>query len=112
MFVLRNTIRTMVKPFSFIIALSLLCLAACTTNETPQKKNAIPSQVYFDYKVRGQETDTNVSVYLLYRMNGPGGNTIKLSDPARVELDGEPLPVDSAKLAGAFYDVELPAKSF
>jgi len=112
MFVSGNTIHTMVKPFSIIIALSLLCFAACTTNETSPKKNVIPSQIYFDYKIRGQETDTNVSVYLLYRMNGPGGNTIKLSDPAKVELDGETLAVDSAKLAGAFYDVEIPAKGF
>jgi hypothetical protein len=102
----------MVKPFSFIIALSLLCFAACTNNETQQKKDLIPSQIYFDYKIRGQETDSSVSVYLLYRKNGPGGNTIKLSDPAKVELDGERMAVDSAKLAGAFYDVEIPAKGF
>jgi hypothetical protein len=112
MFVPGNTIRTMVKPFSFIIALSLFCFVACTSNETPQKKNVTPSSIFFDYKIRGQENDSNVAVYLLYRMNGPGGNTIKLSDPANVQLDEDTIAVDSAKLAGAFYDVEEPAKSF
>jgi hypothetical protein len=112
MFVPGNTIRTMAKPFSFIIALSLFCFVACTSNETPQKKNVSLSSIFFDYKIRAQENDSNVSVYLLYRINGPGGNTIKLSDPANVQLDGDTIAVDSAKLTGAFYDVEEPAKSF
>ena len=100
------------KPFSIIISLSLFCFIACTDTETPHQKNAKPAEVYFDYKIRGQENDSNVSVYLLYRANGPSGNAIKLSDPAKVELDGETIAVDSAKLAGAFYDIEMPAKSF
>jgi len=102
----------MVKPFSFIIALSLFCFVACTNIETPRKKNATPPSIFFDYKIRAQENDSNVSVYLLYRINGPGGNTIKLSDPANVQLDGDTIAVDSAKLTGAFYDVEKPAQSF
>jgi hypothetical protein len=48
----------------------------------------------------------------LYRLNGPNGNAIRLSEPAKVELDGEMLSADSAKLAGAFYDVEKDASSF
>jgi hypothetical protein len=112
MFAAGNTIRTMVKPFSFILVLSIFSFAACRNNETARKKNVTPSDIYFDYKIRGQENDSNVSAYLLYRVHGPGGNTITLRDPAKVELDGEPIAVDSAKLAGAFYDVEMPANNF
>src|SRR5262245_10458647 len=112
MFAAPNTIRAMVKPFSLIIALTLFCFAACINNETPREKSVTPSEIYFDYKIRGQENDSNVSVYLLYRMHGPSGNTIKLSDPAKVELDGQTVAVDSARLAGSFYDTEKYADSF
>jgi hypothetical protein len=35
-----------------------------------------------------------------------------LKDPARVELDGEIIPVDSARLTGAYYEIQKPAESF
>jgi hypothetical protein len=102
----------MVKPFSFIIVLSSISLVACINNETPRKKSATSSEIYFDYKIRGQENDSNVSVYLLYRIGGPNGKAIPLSSSANVQLDGETIAVDSARLAGAFYDAEKAAKSF
>ena len=102
----------MVKPFPFIFLLFIFSYVSCTNNETPRQSKEKPSRIYLDYKIRGQENDSTVSVYLLYRLGGPSGNTLRLIDPAKVELDGDTLTVDSAKLAGAFYDVEKDAKSF
>lgn len=112
-FVSQNTISFMAKPFSFYIILFLVfAFIACTDNETARKKNVNPAEIFFDYKIRSQENDSTVSVYLLYRMGGPNGNAIKLTDPAKVELDGETIPFDSARVAGAYYDIERPADGF
>ena len=40
-----------------------------------------------------------------YRIGGPNGTTLILDEPSKVELDGEKLPLDSAKLTGAYYEV-------
>lgn len=112
MFAAKNTITSIVKPFPFIFLLLIFSYVSCTNSETSSQRNEMPSGIYFDYKIRGQENDSSVSIYLLYRRGGPNGNTIKLSDPAKVELDGDPLAVDSAKLAGVFYDIEKPANTF
>jgi hypothetical protein len=112
MFAKKNTITSMVKPFPFIFLVCILSFISCRNLEAPDKKHEKPNGIFFDYKIRSQENDSTVSVYLLYRLGGPNGNTLKLTDPAKVAFDGETLPVDSAKLAGAFYDVEKPAASF
>lgn len=70
------------------------------------------SEIYFDYKIRGQENDSTISVYLLYRMGGPNGIALFLDTPATVQLDNEPIPVDSAKLTGAYYEIRKPATGF
>jgi len=112
MFAPKNTITSIVKPFPSIFLLCILSYISCTNNETLREKKEKPNGIYFDYKIRGQENDSVVSVYLLYRLGGPNGNTLRLTDPAKVEFDGDTLSVDSAKLAGAFYDAEKPANDF
>jgi hypothetical protein len=110
--VANNTIRFIVKPFTFIVSCSLLFYTACISDDTPARKNVNPDELYFDYKIRGEEKDSNITVYIRYRMGGPNGTTLALSEPAKVQLDGEIITVDSAKLAGAFYDIQKPSKSF
>jgi hypothetical protein len=101
-----------VKSFTSLV-LSLVFLSiACTNNDTNGKKNVNPDEIYFDYKIRGDEKDSTVTVYIRYRMGGPNGTTLALNEPAKVQLDGEIISVDSAKLAGAFYDIQKPSKSF
>src|SRR5438034_519593 len=111
-FALVNAITSIVKPLPLIFLLSIFSYISCTDSETARNKNVNPAEIYFDYKIRGQENDSTVSVYLLYRMGGPNGNPIRLSDPAKVELDSETIKVDSAKLAGAYYDIEKNALDF
>jgi len=98
-----------------IILISLFTissLTACRDNERSNSKDVNPDAIFFDYKIRGEEKDSNVTVYIRYRMGGPTGTTIALNEPAKVQLDGEIITVDSAKLAGAFYDIQKPSKSF
>jgi hypothetical protein len=90
----------------------LVFVSACTNNTTGNKKDIDPDAVFFDYLIRGDEEDSNVTLYLQFRIGGPNGYALNLKDPARVELDGEIIQVDSAKLTGAYYEIQKPAGSF
>lgn len=90
----------------------LMSLSACTNNEAGNSKNINPDAIFFDYKIRGEEKDSDVTVYIQYRMGGPNGTTLVLNDPAKVELDGETIPVDSALLTGAYYESRNPSSGF
>jgi hypothetical protein len=104
-----STIIIMIRLlFSFIFFFILL---ACN-NEARYKKGAPITSIFFDYKIRGEEKDSNITVYIQYRNGGPNGSTLVLNEPAQVELDGEVVPVDSARLTGAFYEIQKPSADF
>lgn len=96
----------------FIYTIYLYTLSSCTSNEIGNSKDVNPDAVYFDYRIYGDEKDENMTIYLQYRMGGKNGTTLVLNEPARVQLDGEELKVDSAKLSGAFYETEKATRSF
>jgi hypothetical protein len=100
------------KPAHLFISMLIFTLISCTNNETGNAKNVNPDAIFFDYKIRGEEKDSNVTVYLQYRMGGPNGTPLLLNELAKVQLDGEIIPADSAKLAGAFYDIQKTANGF
>src|SRR6266508_529111 len=99
----------MIRLIILISLLTISSLIACTSNEIGNSKDVNPDAVFFDYKIRGEEKDSNITVYIQYRMGGSNGTTLVLNEPAKVQLDGEIIPVDSAKLAGAFYDIQIPS---
>ena len=111
LFVARNTITFVVKAFSFIYLLPIFFFS-CTSNEIGNSKDVNPERIYFDYKVRGDERDTSVTLYLQYRMGGPNGTTLVVDPPAKVQLDSEIIPVDSARLSGAYYEIQKRSQSF
>ena len=90
----------------------LVFVSACTNNTIGDKKSVDPDAVFFDYIIRGDEDDSNVTLYLQFRIGGPNGYTLTLKDPAKVELDGEIIAVDSARLTGAYYEIQKPAETF
>jgi hypothetical protein len=90
----------------------LVFVLACTDNTTGNKKNIDPDAIFFDYVIRGDEDDSNVTSYLQFRIGGPNGYALTLKDPAKVELDGEIIAVDSARLTGTYYEIQKPAETF
>jgi hypothetical protein len=111
LFVARNTITLDVKALPFIFLLSIFSYS-CTSNEIGNSKDVNPESIYFDYKIRGEERDSSVTLYLQYRMGGPNGTTLVVETPAKVQLDSETIPVDSARLTGAYYEIQKPSQSF
>lgn len=82
------------------------------SNEIRNSKDVKPDAVFFDYSIRAEEGKDEVIVKLQYRMGGPNGTTLILDEPSKVEFDGEKLPLDSAKLTGAYYEVLKSLPSF
>jgi len=91
---------------------SLVFLFSCTNNEIGNSKDVNPEAVFFDYEVWAEESKEDVTVNLQYRMGGKNGTTLVLDEPSKVILDGEQLKVDSAKVTGAYYEVQRPLISF
>ena len=91
---------------------SLVFLFSCTSNEIGNIKDVNPDAVFFDYEVWAEEGKEDVTVNLQYRMGGENGTTLVLDEPSKVMLDGEKLKVDSAKVTGAYYEVQKPFASF
>ena len=103
------------RTYSFNSALTLtlvLFLFSCTSNEIGNSKDVNPDAVFFDYEVWAEEGKEDVTVNLQYRMGGKNGTTLILDEPSKVILDGEQLKVDSAKVTGAYYEVQKPLSSF
>jgi predicted small secreted protein len=91
---------------------AVFLLASCNNTEIGESKDVNPEAVYLDYNIAGEEGDEDVTCKFQFRMGGPEGTTLVLNNPAKIELDGEPLMVDSSKLGGAYYEIQKPLASF
>jgi hypothetical protein len=89
-----------------IILLSFL-FVSCNSNEIGSSNDVNPERLYFDYQVSGEEEDSVVTILLQYRFGGPHGKTLVLDEPAKVEIDGMPVPVDSSRMTGGFYELQV-----
>lgn len=97
---------------SILILTSTLILVDCTSNEIGNSKDVNPDAVFFDYEVWSEEGREDVTINLQYRMGGKNGTTLVLDEPSKVAFDGEELTVDSAKVTGAYYEIQRPLSSF
>jgi len=97
---------------SVLVTSSTLLLFSCTSNEIGNSKDVNPDAIYFDYKVSAEENNPDVTVNVQYRMGGKNGTTLVLDEPSKTLLDNEPLILDSAKLMGAYYELQKPIAGF
>lgn len=100
------------KEFLAIEVCFAIFLAGCTSNEIGYSKEVSPDAIYFDYSIWGDEESGNITAKFQYRVGGPNGTTLVLEEPAKVEFDGELLPVDSSRMNGAWYEANKPVKDF
>jgi hypothetical protein len=90
----------------------IVLLVSCTSDEIGNSKDVNPEAVFFDYEIWAEEGKEDVTVNVQYRMGGKNGTTLVLDDPSKVLLDGKELIVDSAKVTGAYYEIQMPIASF
>ncbi len=94
------------------ILVAVLLLGVSCRNFEEKNSNGNKNEMYFDYNIKGDERDSNVTIYLQFKTGGPEGPARVLDDPANVTLDGERLTVHSAKVTGPYYEIQKPAASF
>lgn len=95
--------------------ITLVCtsafLAGCNNSEAEKIKQISSENVYFDYRITGEE-GKEITCMLQFRADGPEGLAQKWAPPGKVLLDGEELKADSAKLSGVFYEIRKPLNGF
>ena len=92
-----------------ILILSIYLLAGCADKkDTPFE----PGEVYFDYRVRGQEENDNLLIRAQFRAGDEEGEAIQVIAPGFVSFDGEMLPADSTKMDGYYYETFRPTHEF
>jgi hypothetical protein len=93
------------KLFHLSILLSLL---SCTGKRAPAGADVL----YADYQITGEEGAENVTCLLRFLAGGSQGTPVLLEPPASVSLDGTLLQADSARLSGAYYELQQPTEAF
>jgi hypothetical protein len=99
------------KRSRVLLLFFLIFLAGCVNHEG-ERSNEFTDNLYFDYRITGEEDRDAVSCMLQFKWGGQEGGALALREPGSVALDGETLPRDSARLTGVYYEVEKPLESF
>lgn len=92
-----------------VIGFFILCVAFFSCNNKKGDTAVDPEDIYFNYKITGEEGDDNLTVMLQYRVGGEEGDALSMD---KVTLDGEILPADSTKMTGTFYELHKPIAAF
>lgn len=104
----------MVKFKKAAVVIIALALFGCSDEqkEIEGTEEIDPQNIYFDYKVSGEEGSEYVTIKLQYRNGGEMGNSLRLDEPSAVTLDGENIPPDSSRMQGSFYEIAAPLEGF
>lgn len=100
------------KNVFYALSMILISCSGCSSNEIGQSRDVNQDKIYFDYNVYYLEGDAQAEMTFTFRFAGMNGTTLVLSDPSRVELDGQRLKADSSSMGGAFYRMYLPVEKF
>ncbi len=100
--------RKMLKYFPCFL---LLILFACNNNKKPSEAGDVEA-LFADYKISGEEGYNQLTVLARFYPGDNSDESVLLNPPAKLELDGELFPVDSATMTGAFYELNKPVTGF
>jgi len=84
-------------------------LYACV-NFNGQEPEAGPEEIYFNFKIYGEEGNDSVTVILKFHEFDAYGPAVLFN--GTVLLDGTPVPADSTMMTGPFYAVTKPVRAF
>jgi len=92
------------KPALFIVP---LLLSACWSNDTIESKHVTDTEIFHVLSINEQAGST-ASARAVYRVGGPTGTTVLLSEPGQIKVNGVRLGYSSMLFGGAQYTGELP----
>ena len=103
------------KRLTVFILILTAFISSCTNNDTVSQKSSKDvdaENIYFRYRVWGDEESGIVTAKLQYLLDGENGSSLALDKPSKVEFDGKPVEPDSSAFEGAYYEVIAAAEDF
>jgi hypothetical protein len=68
--------------------------------------------VYVHYDIRAEEGSEMATCVARFYKDKTRKRTLALDEPAKIELDGQPLQADSSRFLGAYYELQKPLSEF
>lgn len=96
-------------PTTLIALLAILFLASCTDEDDAPGDGSGSWDIFFDYQITAEEGRDDVTCLMRFQEGGAEGDAIKLPS---VEVDGQPVSPDSARITGVYYEVRRPLTDF
>jgi hypothetical protein len=96
-------------PTGLIALLAIFFLASCTDESGKPENGSGDSEIFFHYQISGEEGRDDVTCLMRFQEGGADGDAVLLPS---VEMDGQPVSPDSARLSGVYYEVRRPLADF
>jgi hypothetical protein len=100
------------KHTLLLMLAAFVLIAACTSNEIGYSKDVNPATVYTQYSIIKEKDQDSIRCRAQYRFAGQNGTTLVLSHPSMIQLDQQPLFVDSSDFEGAYYEKQFAPDQF
>lgn len=94
-----------------VLFLGFAAIVAGCTNRDKVKSTIDFNRLYFDFAITAEEDAGYATCVFQFKEGGPEGKAVNI-ESATVELDGQNLETDSAKLSGFFYEMQKSIDSF
>jgi len=90
------------KSLLFVIAI-LAATPACKSKDTIDSEDVNEAKIHRTYSVKFSAISGNLDLTAEFRVGGDTGTTVKLSDPAKVTVDGQTMEVATSDISGTYY---------
>jgi hypothetical protein len=100
------------RKITALILLVCPLVFGCREEDPNGNEDGNASEIFFDYRISGEEGRDSVTILAQFRSEDPEGPAISLEESGKIELDGEVLRADSANLTGPYYEIRKPLAGF
>lgn len=85
------------------LGVAVFMLTGCPSNEVMESKNVSQSEIHQALSAVYDEEDNTGKVNAEFRVAGPNGTTLVLSEPSDIRVNGTELKLDTYLLGGVYY---------
>lgn len=97
----------MIKLLKPALFAAPMLLSACWSNDTIESKHVTDTEIFHVLSIN-EQAGTTASARAVYRVGGPTGTTVLLSEPGQIKVNGVRLGYSSMLFGGAQYTGEIP----